>query len=300
MKNAPTQADSAQAVSAQGLSKAFGAQPVLRDITVAAGAGDVIGLLGKNGAGKTTLLEVLLGFSPPSAGSARVFGEDSMRLTEAAKARIGFVPQQDELIDVLTGTQQLKVTAAFYRNWDHALTARLVDHWGIPMDRRIQKLSPGERQKLSLLLALGHHPDLLVLDEPVASLDPIARRAFLQQLLDVAGDARRTVLFSSHIVSDLERAANRVWILKDGELTWHGELDTLKESVVRLHVRGRRALDGDFTLPNALSRRVHGNQAVVTVAHWTPDAIGDLAARLDADIEAEPLGLEDIFVELHR
>ncbi len=289
-----------QVVSAEGVSKAFGAQQVLRDITVAAVAGDVIGVLGKNGAGKTTLLEILLGFSPPSAGSTRVFGEESLQLSERAKSRIGFVPQQDELIDVLTGIQQLKVTAAFYRDWDHALTDRLIAEWGIPMDRRIQKLSPGERQKLSLLLALGHHPDLLVLDEPVASLDPIARRAFLQQLLDVAGDARRTVLFSSHIVSDLERAANRVWIMKDGELTWQGELDTLKESVVRLHVRGRRALDGNFALANALSRRVHGNQATVTVTHWTPDAAGELAARLDADIEAEPLGLEDIFVELHR
>lgn len=290
----------AHVVSARGLSKAFGAQQVLRDITVAADAGDVIGVLGKNGAGKTTLLEVLLGFSPPSAGSACVFNEDSMRMTEAAKSRIGFVPQQDELIDVLTGAQQLQVTAAFYRDWDHALAARLVTDWEVPMDRRIQKLSPGERQKLSLLLSLGHQPDLLVLDEPVASLDPIARRAFLKQLLDVTGDHRRTVLFSSHIVSDLERAANRVWIVKDGALIWDGELDALKESVVRLHVRSRRALNGNLAIPHALVQRVSGQQATVTVTHWMPDAARELASRLDAEIEAEPLGLEDIFVELHR
>ena len=287
-------------VSARGLSKSFGAKLVLNDITAAAEPGDVIGVLGKNGAGKTTLLEVLLGFSPPSAGSAAVFGEESMRLSEGAKARIGFVPQQDELIDLLTGAQHLKVTSAFYRHWDQALTERLVSEWEIPMDRRIQKLSPGERQKLSLMLALGHHPDLLVLDEPVASLDPIARRAFLQQLLDVSGDENRTVLFSSHIVSDLERAANKVWIVKDGRLIWQGELDTLKESVVRLHVRGRRAWAQSLGIPNVLSERVQGAQATVAVAHWDPSESTALAARLDADIEAEALGLEDIFVELHR
>lgn len=287
-------------VSASGLSKAFGAKEVLRDITAAAEPGDVIGVLGKNGAGKTTLLEVLLGFSPPSAGSATVFGEQSLRLSERVKARIGFVPQQDELIDPLTGAQQLKITAAFYRNWDQALTGRLVAEWEIPLDRRIQKLSLGERQKLSLLLALGHHPDLLVLDEPVASLDPIARRAFLRQLLDVSGDPNRTVLFSSHIVSDLERAANKVWIIKDGLLLWQGELDTLKESVVRLHVRGRGQLGADLGIANALSQRVQGAQATVAVAHWDPAEQSTLAARLDAQIEAEPLGLEDIFVELHR
>src|SRR5690606_8534221 len=137
--------------------------------------------------------------------------------------------------------------------------------------------------------ALGHGPDLLVLDEPVASLDPIARRAFLKQLLDVSGDENRTVLFSSHIVSDLERAANKVWILKHGRLIWQGDLDALKESVVRLHVRGRRTLAPHLGIPNALSERINGTQATVAVASWDPVEQPRLAARLGAEIEAEPL-----------
>ncbi|HEX6994751.1 MAG TPA: ABC transporter ATP-binding protein [Gammaproteobacteria bacterium] len=286
-------------VSAEKLSKSFGHKEVLHDITAVAEAGDVIGVLGKNGAGKTTLLEVLLGFGPPTSGSAKVFGEESMHLSERAKARIGFVPQQDELIEMLTGEQQLKVTSAFYRSWDHALTGRLISEWEIPMDRAILKLSPGERQKLALVLALGHRPDLLVLDEPVASLDPIARRAFLKQLVDITGGEQRTVLFSSHIVSDLERAANKIWIVKHGRLIWQGELDALKESVVRLHVRGRRELESGLGIPNALSERIRGTRATVAVAAWNPAEQARLAARLDADIEAEPLGLEEIFVELH-
>ncbi|HET7132758.1 MAG TPA: ABC transporter ATP-binding protein, partial [Gammaproteobacteria bacterium] len=253
-----------------------------------------------NGAGKTTLIEILLGFGPPTAGAAQVLGETSMRLSEAAKARIGFVPQQDELVGVLTGERQLSLTASFHRRWDSALIARLVADWEVPLDRRIQYLSVGERQKLSLLLALGHRPDLLVLDEPVASLDPIARRRFITELIDGAPDAPRTVLFSSHIVSDLERVANKVWILKDGRLAWAGDLDALKDSVVRLHIRGKRTLPPELEVPNALSSRVNGARATVAAASWDGRAAGPLAARLDADLEVETLSLEEIFVELHR
>jgi ABC-2 type transport system ATP-binding protein len=291
---------SSAVVSARALSKSFGTKPVLREITADVEAGDIVGVLGKNGAGKTTLIEVLLGFSPPTSGSAEIFGEPSLDLSAAAKARIGFVPQQDELVDILSGTQQLNVTAAFYKNWDRALIERLTSDWEVPLDRRIATLSVGERQKLALLFALGSHPELLVLDEPVASLDPIARRRFITEIVDRARDARRTVLFSSHIVSDLERAANKVWIIKDGRLAWAGDLDALKESVVRLHIRGRRALPADLHVPDALTARVDGARATVAATRWTSERASALATRLDADVEVENLGLEDIFLELHK
>jgi ABC-2 type transport system ATP-binding protein len=284
----------------QGLSKRFGKKEALMDVTVEVGAGDVIGVLGKNGAGKTTLLEVLLGFSPPSAGSSQVFGENSMALSERAKARIGFVPQQDELLGMLTGKQQFCLSAAFHEHWDSALIERLITDWEVPMDRVIQTLSVGERQKLSVLLALGHHPDLLVLDEPVASLDPIARRRFFQELFDIAASTTRAVLFSSHIVSDLERTANKVWIIKDGRLYWQGDVDALKESVVRLHVRGKTPLPLDIPVPHRLASRVDGKRATVAVAHWSSVQRDALAEKLNADIDVEPLGLEEIFIELHK
>jgi ABC-2 type transport system ATP-binding protein len=287
-------------VSARALSKRFAAKDVLHEISVDVEAGDIVGVLGKNGAGKTTLLELLLGFSIPTSGSAEIFGERSADLSAAAKKRIAFVPQQDELIDLLTGAQQLSLTAAFYDRWDRALIERLSAAWEIPLGRRIQTLSVGERQKLSLLLALGAHPELLVLDEPVASLDPIARRQFITEIVDRARGTQRTVLFSSHIVSDLERAANKVWIIKDGRLAWAGDLDALKESVVRLHIRGRRALPGDLRVPDALTSRVEGSRATVAATHWTSERGTALAARLDADLEVESLALEDIFLELHR
>lgn len=287
-------------VELRGISKSFGSKKVLSGITAAAKPGDIIGVLGRNGAGKTTLLEVLLGFSPPDAGRAEIFGEESLEMPESIKARIGFAPQQDELMTVFSGSQQLKITRAFHRNWDNELVERLLTEWDVPLDRRIGTMSVGERQKLSLLLALGHHPALLVLDEPVASLDPIARRNFVRRIVDVSDDPQRVVLFSSHIVTDLERAANKVWILKDGDLAWQGGVDELKESVVRLHVRGKRALPSDLGLPHTLACRVDGHRAIVSVTAWNPAERVPLAAKLDAEVEVEALGLEDIFLEMHQ
>lgn len=282
------------------VSKIFGSKVALDDVSAEVFPGDIIGVLGKNGAGKTTLLEILLGFSPPTRGSTGVFGEDSLQLSAAAKARIGFVPQQDELLGALNGKQLLAIVAAFHADWDRSFVDRLVAEWGVPLDRRIATLSVGERQKLAVLAALGHRPDFLVLDEPVASLDPIARRQFLQELFVIAESTARAVLFSSHIVSDLERAANKVWIIKDGRLHWQGEIDALKESVVRLQIRARKPLPHDLGVAHTLATRVEGLVAQVTVAQWEPASADALARRLDAAVEVEPLGLEDIFLELHR
>jgi ABC-2 type transport system ATP-binding protein len=149
---------------------------------------NVVGVLGKNGAGKTTLLELLLGFTPAMSGSVSLFGHDSYRLSGALKARVGFVPQQDELLGHLRVDQQLRVIASFYPKWDHELVRRLTCAWELEPAQRIMTMSVGQRQRLSILLALGHRPDLLILDEPVASLDPIARRQFLEEIVDLAAD----------------------------------------------------------------------------------------------------------------
>jgi ABC-2 type transport system ATP-binding protein len=289
------------AASANFLGKTIGSRVILDNITATVRPGDVIGVIGKNGAGKTTLLETMLGLSLRSSGSSTVLGEDSLHLSAAAKQRIGFVPQQEELIPALSGRRQLSLTGSFYRNWDKELIARLAADWEVPLDRRAYTLSGGERQKLSTLMALGNHPDLLVLDEPVASLDPVARRRFLQQVLEIASDNSRAVIFSTHIVSDLERVANRIWILKDGRLIWDGETDALKESVVRLHIRGRAALPRELLVPGCLSlrRSADGTSATAAVRDLSAEDTDALAARLGVDIEREGLGLEDIFLEIH-
>jgi ABC-2 type transport system ATP-binding protein len=286
-------------VSTRGLGKTIGRKAILRDVAVAVTPGSIVGIIGKNGAGKTTLLEILLGFSPATSGSAQLFGHDSFTLPATIKGRIGFVPQQDELVNLLTGKQQLALIAALYGRWNDALIERLRAAWDLPLDQAIQTLSGGERQKLSMLAALGHEPELLVLDEPVASLDPISRRRFLQEMLEITADRTRTVLFSTHIVSDLERVADQIWILRDGAIAWAGPLDALQESVVRLSIHARKPLPAVLSLDNALSQRVSDRRATAVVTHWTAHQLAQLQHAFDADIEVEPLGLEDIFVELH-
>ena len=287
-------------VVARGLGKSFGRKAVLENLSFDVRPGDVVGVLGKNGAGKTTLLELMLGFTPVSTGEVKVFGHDSYRLPGAAKARVGFVPQQDELVNQLSVGDQLKLVRSFYKTWDDALIDRLVRLWEIDPDERVRSLSVGQRQKLSILLSLGHRPDLLILDEPVASLDPIARRQFLEQSIEVAADGNRSGVFSSHIVSDVERLASRIWILKDRHLHWHGDFDALKDSIVRLHVRTGAPLPVHFEIPNALRVERSETGAMVVVRDWSPERESEIARLSGAELEVESLTLEDIFLELHR
>jgi ABC-2 type transport system ATP-binding protein len=286
-------------ISTHALGKTIGRKTILRNVSVEVSAGMVVGIIGKNGAGKTTLMDVLLGFSPASTGNARVFGHDSFTLPAAIKGRIGFVPQQDELVNLLTGRQQLSLTAALHGRWNQELIERLRSAWEVPLDQIIGRLSGGERQKLSILMALGHEPDLLLLDEPVASLDPIARRQFLQEMIQIAAGQSRTVLFSTHIVSDLERIADQIWIMRDGAIAWAGALDQLKESVVRLTIAAREPLPEGLKLPGAISQRVAGSKASAVVTDWRDADATRLRRELDADIGVESLSLEDIFVEFH-
>ena len=287
-------------IAARGLGKSFNGKPVLADVSFTVEPGDVVGVLGKNGAGKTTLLEIMLGFTPASGGDVRLFGHHSHSLPGNVKSRVGFVPQQDELLDQLNVGDQLRVIASFYPRWDSVLVERLCAEWGLDLKARIKGMSVGERQKLSILLAFGHKPDLLVLDEPVASLDPLARRQFLEQLVEVSTDSQRAIIFSSHIVSDIERLANRIWILKDGRLDWQGDLDSLKESIVRVHARGAAETLAAVKVSGTLSSRQDGNFLTLVVRDWSREAQVRLESLADVEVEVQALALEEIFLELHR
>jgi ABC-2 type transport system ATP-binding protein len=230
------------------LVKRFGTHTVLDDITAGVRRGDVIGLLGLNGSGKTTLLETALGFAIPDGGKVELFGQSASAIqSETIKHRIGFVPQQDELIETMKGREFLSLISRFYKNWNRELIDRLANAWDVPLNKTASQLSVGQRQKLSILAALGHEPELIILDEPVASLDPVARRAFLSELIDMVTSGERTIVFSTHIVSDIERIASRVWILKGGHILVDESLDNLKESQIRL----RATADG--SLPAGVS-----------------------------------------------
>jgi ABC-2 type transport system ATP-binding protein len=281
------------------LTKVLGGRRILNGVSLQVQPGVVVGLLGKNGAGKSTLLDILLGFALPTSGESLVFDERSANLSAASKARIGFVPQQDELMSLMTGAQHLALAASFHDHWDHALIARLAREWEVPLNRRIGVLSGGERQKIATLLALGHRPELLVMDEPASGLDPMARRQFMVTLLEIAAETNRTILFSSHIVSDIERVASHVWIMREGQIAWQGELDQLRESMMRLILRTERG----FAEPPAFAGQLHcelmGNSATIVLRDWQPERLREIEQTTGATAEALPLTLEDIFLAVH-
>lgn len=286
-------------VSLNNLHRQLGVTEVLKGISAQVLPGQVIALLGKNGAGKTTLLETILGFGFPSSGQASLWGEASATIDGTAKQRIGFVPQQDELLPSLTVKEHLDLFKAFRSCWSQSLVDRLVDEWQIPLNIHCGKMSVGQRQKLSILLAIAHEPELLVLDEPVASLDPLARRQFLQQLVDIATDEKRAVIFSTHIVGDVERVANQVWMLRDGSFDYQGELDALKESVARVILIANQPFPPTVNLPYLINQKIKGNRAELTFTSWESGQEQQLGKQFSAQVQVEYLGLEDIFLEMN-
>jgi len=218
-------------VKINNLRKGIDGQSVIDNINASVGRGDVIAMLGENGSGKTTLIELLLGFSFPSEGAIELFSNDSAtELSNSAKQNIGYVPQQDELLEYMTVESYLNSIAAFYDQWNRPLIESLITRWKIPKRKIISKFSVGQKQIVSILAAMGHEPSLLILDEPVSSLDPRSRREFLKALIEIQLEREVTIIFSTHIVSDVERIASRLWVLKSGQLVLDESIDNLKET----------------------------------------------------------------------
>jgi ABC-2 type transport system ATP-binding protein len=267
---------------------------VLTGVDLTLEPGSVLGLIGRNGAGKSTLIRAMLGLLQPLSGEARVFGEPALNLGDATKARIAYVPQQPESLAWLTAQQMLDYVGGFYPRWDARFVKHTLERWQIQPNRLLAKLSPGERQRVDLVRALASQPELLVLDEPAAALDPVARRELLREVALRAGESGTTVLFSTHIVSDLERVASEVAFLHQGKLLIRCTVDETKERYARLWLPAKMSAAAPA---NSLSRRRHddGSLSLVVerdaVGQW-PEAAQLSGARIDA------LGLEDLFVEI--
>lgn len=281
------------------LHKHFGPNHVLRGVDMALESGTVLGLLGQNGSGKSTLLKCSLGLLRPTGGSVSVMGDDAWDLSAETKARLGYVPQEAVSYPWMRIRQVIAYTAAFYPTWNQPLVDELCRRWRLPLEERVGPLSVGQLQTLAIVLALGHEPELLVLDEPVASLDPTARREFLRTILEIIDDPRRTVLFSTHITSDLERVAGRVAILREGRIAFHGELDELKDRVKRLRIVAAGDLPASFAVPGALQAEVDGSIATATVGNFTEELVDGLRRNWQADVAVQDLNLEEIFVAMH-
>ena len=256
-------------------------RPVLDDLTMVVRPGSITGLLGRNGAGKTTLIHTALGLRQAWRGQALLFGYDAWSAPADVRRRIGFVPQHFLDFHWLTPSQCLDLVAPFHDSWDHHLVAELREAWALP-DQRVRTLSPGMRQCVAVLLAIGHRPDLLVLDEPVAMLDPSARRDFLRAIGSLNAQTGQTVVLSSHICSDVERICTDVAILHEGRIVLHSGIDDLKESV--------RRVSGIATPPPSSDVLANAGSGL-WLRNWRDHDLST-AARVDE------LNLEELFLDI--
>ena len=282
----------------QGLRKAFERRDVLRDVNWEVPSGRVIGLLGRNGAGKTTLLRCLLGLVPLDAGTVELFGQPMSEPGGERLHRVGFVPQSFDLFPWMKVRGYLDFTAAFYAGWNRTLVARLLDEWELDPTQRIGRLSQGQRQKLAIVRAIAPEPDLLVLDEPVASLDPQARRAFMTELLALMRGPGKTVIFSTHITADLERADADIALLRDGRIQFTRPLAELKARLCHAVLSRASGWSAPPVLAGMINARIAGASLHLLLEDVPSERLHQLAKQEEASLRIEMPTLEDLFVEL--
>ena len=288
------------ALATRGLSRRLGREFAVRDVSLSIPAGAVYGLLGPNGAGKTTTIRLLLGLLRPDAGEVEVLGMDARRHPAEARRRVGYVPERPGLPEWMTTERAMRHHSVFFPGWSHAYAAELRERMGIPGGRPVRHLSKGQLGKLSLLLALAHRPSLLVLDEPTDGLDPVARRDFMEMLLEYVADTGATVLLSSHLVHELERVADWIGVMDGGRLVAEMPLEAFRGSIKRLRVEPGAALDGEALPFTVLSRVERGREELWSVRGWEPGMDGVLESRGVRLRGVLDLDLEECYVELLR
>jgi len=223
-------------IEVRNLSKRFKEVQALDDVSLRIHPGRIIGLLGANGGGKSTLLRHMIGLYLPDGGSCRTFDCEARDLGAQELSRIGYVHQEGELLGWMTVEQLIHYVAAYYPSWNREIEQRYLDEFQLSTKARVGSLSPGKRQQLAVLLAVGFEPELLILDEPAAGLDPIARRQFLDLLLDIIQVPGRTILISSHILSDVEKIIDHVLIMDHGRILRDCALDDLREEFCQVRL----------------------------------------------------------------
>jgi len=276
--------------------KRFGKIKALDGIDLQIHAGRIIGLLGANGAGKSTLLRHIIGLYLEDEGECVTFECEAGRLGPSELGRIGYVHQEGELLDWMTVRQLIRYVSTYYPSWNHKLEEKYIEDFEISTRVRVGSLSPGQRQRLAILLAIGFEPELLILDEPAAALDPVARAQFLDLLLQIIQTENRTIIISSHILSDVEKVIDHTVIMKEGRILLDCSFDELRERFCRVRISALGGeLPAELPFENILHCKRSDGQAVLTVQDCPREKLQEQAKSLNCWVEIETLPLEDIY-----
>ncbi|HEY4234884.1 MAG TPA: ABC transporter ATP-binding protein [Lacipirellulaceae bacterium] len=283
-------------VEIRGLTRQFDKKIALADVSLVVPRGGVFGLIGGNGAGKTTLIKHLLGMLKAQTGTVRVFGLDPVQDPVGALGRIGYLSEERDLPDWMRLGELMRYTQAFYPNWDVAYAEELRDTFALDVNAKVKNLSRGQRARAGLLVALAHRPELLVLDEPSSGLDPVVRRDILGAIIRTIADEGRTVLFSSHLLDEVERVADRVAIIHEGRILLTAPMDEIKDTHRRVTLRFGEPVERPPALVGTLSFTGEG-------AEWSYVCAGEsqqlrrAAEAIGATVVDDAgLSLDEIFI----
>jgi ABC-2 type transport system ATP-binding protein len=235
--NEPFPSSSPPIIDIRRLTRQFVNKTALDDVSLTVPRGGVFGLIGGNGAGKTTLIKHILGMLKAHQGSVQVFGLDPVQNPVGTLGRIGYLSEDRDLPNWMRVGELLRYSQAFYPTWDEAYAEELRQAFDLDDKARVKTLSRGQRARAGLLVALAHRPDLLVLDEPSSGLDPVVRRDILGAIIRTIADEGRTVFFSSHLLDEVERVADRVAIIHEGRIMLTSSMDEIKDTHRRVTLR---------------------------------------------------------------
>jgi ABC-2 type transport system ATP-binding protein len=284
------------AIETEGLTKKFGPQLAVDSLDLRIPTGSVFGFLGRNGAGKTTTLKMLLGLISPNSGFARVLGMNPKKDARAIKLKVGYVAENQSMYGWMKVKEITKFTAGFYPEWDSDIAASFCEKFELKQSARIKNLSKGQQMRLALTLALASRPRLLILDDPTMGLDPITRKEFLNDIVLAIQEEGRTVFFSTHILGELERVADRIAIIDRGRLKVADAIDSLKASIRTIRLTFDNAPPESIEIEGLLRARDNGRDCLVTVTDFSEDKLNRLRQKYNPNgLEARSLSLDEIF-----
>ncbi len=283
-------------VELESVFKSVEGNSILKDINLKLEKGSVLGLIGPNGAGKTSLIKLVTGIWEPDAGTVTVDGSNVYSDTKVRKS-IGYVPDQCHYYESFKVSDMQIFYGLTYESFDYDMFKRLCESLQISPDKKIRQLSKGMKTKLALIFALSIRPELMVLDEPTSGLDPIAKRKFMELLLDEVAERKTTLLISTHNLYDVEQFCDTIAVLNNGQITYSGSIDNMKKQLKKLQV----VFDGQ--VPQGLTSRndIIGISNVGSVFYIVTNSGGDLETWLQAKrvklMETVDMSLEDIFIQ---
>jgi len=283
----------------KGLTKYFGSKAAVDHLDMQIPRGCICGFVGRNGAGKTTAIKLMMGLLNPTAGSSRLLGCDSAALTPAIRQRIGFVTEGHRLFRWMSIAELERFQRAFFpKQWDNKCFADMIEYFGLSKKQKIKHLSNGQRAQVSLALALAPNPELLIMDDPTLGLDAAIRRQFLEGMIELIMRQGRTVLFSSHILGDVERVADRIVVIDKGVIRANCSLEQFREAVKKVIFSFKDSMPAEVNIEGLLNCRRSEKELEVTLVSTNEEKIAKWVKSTGAvEYKIVQMNLEDQFIE---